>query len=204
MLKDPVAGVSELVSAYAALSTAAVSDALDKLGFRGQCQGLRPVAGSDGQASRLCGRVFTVQFLPIGPPDARTPNGDIGDYIDDVPEGYVVALDNRGDLDASVWDEVLTREAMRRRLAGSVIDGACRTAAAAASQYPIFARGTQPRHGKNRVRVEAYNLPIAIGGVRVECDDFMLGDSDGLVVVPRDHVNRVLEAAREIHTSRQG
>ncbi len=207
MLKNPVPGVSELVSAYAALPTAAVSDALDRLGFRGQCQGLRRVAGSDShigrQTGRLCGRVFTVQFLPIGPPDARTPNGDIGDYIDDVPEGYVVALDNRGDLDACVWDEVLTREAAGRQLAGTVIDGACRTAAAGATQYSIFARGLQPRHGKNRVRVEAYNLPIAIGGVRVECDDFMLGDADGLVVVPRDHVTKVLDTAREIYAARQ-
>lgn len=62
----------------------------------------------------------------------------------------------------------------------------------------MFALGTYSRNGKDRVRVEAYNLPVVIGGVRVECDDIMLGDDDGLVVIPRDHLAAVLAAAREI------
>ncbi len=48
------------------------------------------------------------------------------------------------------------------------------------------------------MRVEAYNLPVVIGGARVGCDDILLGDEDGLVVIPRDHLAPVLAAAREI------
>jgi 4-hydroxy-4-methyl-2-oxoglutarate aldolase len=186
----------EFAKEFASLPTSAVSDALDRLGIKGQCSGVRAVAP---QGMKLCGRAFTVQFLPCGPPDARTPNGDIGDYIDDVPAGYVVALDNRGSLESSVWDEAMTRRARQRGIAGTVIDGVCRDwKRSGAHPYSLFALGTQSRSGKDRVRVEAYNLPIVIGGVRVECDDILLGDEDGLVVIPRDHLAPVLTAAREI------
>lgn len=186
--------VKEYAKAFAGLPTSAVSDALDRLGIKGQCIGVRAQQGA-----KVCGRAFTVQFLPVGPPDKRVPSGTLGDYIDDVPPGYVVVLDNRGSLDASVWDELLTRSARQRGIAGTVIDGACRDGVRAGEQkYPVFAVGTSTRNGKDRVRVEAFNLPVAIGGVRVECDDIILGDEDGLVVVPRDHVAAVLAAAREI------
>ena len=187
--------IKEYAKEFAILPTSAVSDALDRLGIKGQCTGVRAL---DPRGARLCGRAFTVQFLPCGTPDARTPNGDIGDYIDDVPAGYVIALDNRGNPDSSVWDDVLTRGARRRGIAGTVIDGVCRDSVPAGAQaYPLFARGTHSRNGKDRVRVEAYNLPVVIGGARVECDDILLGDEDGLVVIPRDHLAPVLAAARE-------
>ena len=188
--------IIEYIKEFSALPTSAVSDALDRMGIKGQCRGVRAL---DSRGAKLCGRVFTVQFLPCGPPDARTPDGDIGDYIDDVPPGYIVALDNRGSLESSVWDDVLTRTAMRRGIAGTVIDGVCRDSARAAGRrYPVFALGTGSRNGKKQVRVEACNLPIVIGGIRVECDDILLGDEDGLVVIPRDHLGPVLAAAREV------
>jgi 4-hydroxy-4-methyl-2-oxoglutarate aldolase len=198
MLPEPI---KEYAKEFAALPTSAVSDALDRLGIKGQCSGVRALSP---QGMKLCGRAFTVQFLPCGPPDARTPNGDIGDYIDDVPEGYVVALDNRGNLESSVWDEAMTRSARQRGIAGTVIDGTCRDwMRSGARQYPLFALGTHSCNGKDRVRVEAYNLPIVIGGVRVECDDILLGDEDGLVVIPRDHLAPVLAAAREIAAAKR-
>jgi 4-hydroxy-4-methyl-2-oxoglutarate aldolase len=192
--------VTNYAREFAALPTSAVSDALDRLGIKGQCSGVRALS----PGMKLCGRTFTVQFLPCGPSDGRTPNGDIGDYIDDVPEGYVVALDNRGNLDSSVWDETMTRSARQRGIAGTVIDGACRGSMRSdARPYPLFALGAHSRSGKDRVRVEAYNLPIVIGGVRVECDDILLGDEDGLVVIPRDHLGAVLAAAREIAAAKK-
>ena len=187
--------IIEYTKEFSALPTSAVSDALDRLGIKGQCKAIRAL---DPRAAKLCGRVFTVQFLPCGPPDARTPDGDIGDYIDDVPAGYIVAIDNHSNLASSVWDDALTRTALERGIAGTVIDGACRDSArAAARQYPVFALGTASRGGRKQVRVEAFNLPIAIGGIRVECDDILLGDEDGLVVIPRDQLGPVLAAVRD-------
>lgn len=55
----------------------------------------------------------------------------------------------------------------------------------------MLARGRQAQHGAKRVRVEAFNLAIVMGGVRVECDDLIISDHNGLVVVPRDYIQLV-------------
>lgn len=193
------ASPSRVVQDFAALPPAAVSDALDRLGIRGHCKGVKAL----DPRSKLCGRAFTVSFLPVGPADCRTPNGSLDAYLEDVPPGYVAVLDNRGHLDAAVWDKLLTRGAREQGIAGAVIDGACRESdTAAGTPWPVFACGTSARSAQDRVRVEACNLPVAIGGVRVECDDIVIADQDGVIVVPRERVGAVLEAAREIAAAR--
>ena len=69
------------------LDTTALSDALDRLGIAGQCLGVKPL----DPGFRLAGRAFTILSGPAG-----TPSGTVGDYIDDVPDGGVVVLDNGG------------------------------------------------------------------------------------------------------------
>jgi regulator of RNase E activity RraA len=177
------------VQSFAQLSTAVISDALDALGVNGQCNGIHPQ--DPGSVKPFCGRAFTVQFMPCGTPDERTPSGGIGDYIDDVPEGYVIAIDNRERLDCCVWDSQVNQRAQARGVAGVVIDGACRMDTTASPGLPVLARGCQPRHGAKRVRVEAFNLAVVIGGVRVECDDLLIADHNGLVVIPRDYIQAV-------------
>ena len=177
------------VHSFAQLSTAVISDALDALGVHGQCTGFHPQV--PGSVKAFCGRAFTVQFMPCGTPDERTPSGGIGDYIVDVPEGYVIAIDNRERLDCCVWDSQVSQRAVARGVAGVVIDGACRMDTDANRQLPVLARGRQARHGAKRVRMEAFNLAVVIGGVRVECDDLIIADQNGLVVIPRDYIQAV-------------
>ena len=172
-----------------AAKTPVISDALDALGVHGQCTGFHPQV--PGSVKAFCGRAFTVQFMPCGTPDERTPSGGIGDYIDDVPEGYVIAIDNRERLDCCVWDSQVSQRAVARGVAGVVIDGACRMDTDANRQLPVLARGRQARHGAKRVRMEAFNLAVVIGGVRVECDDLLIADQNGLVVIPRDYIQAV-------------
>ncbi len=174
----------------ASLDTAALSDALDRLGIAGQAMGIAPIAGR----SVLVGRAFTVRMLPAG-----TQGGSVGDYIDDVPPDHVVVIDNQGRPDQTVWGDILTSVASRTGIAGSVIDGVCRdTARAAELGYPIFARGNTMRTGKDRVSAEAYNEPVQVAGVRVEAGDWLRGDTDGVVIVPTTHLQEVLDSAEEI------
>jgi 4-hydroxy-4-methyl-2-oxoglutarate aldolase len=113
-------------------------------------------------------------------------------------------LDNRGRLDATVWGDLLTATAVRRRVAGTVIDGVCRDVDRAMELgYPIFSRGNWMRTGKDRVCVEATGIPVTIGGILVEPDDWLRGDGDGLVVVPASRVDEVLAAAEEIHQAEE-
>lgn len=171
------------------LDTATLSDALDKLGIAGQCLGIKPL----DQRQRMAGRAFTLSYAPTG------PGGTVGDFIDDVPAGAVVAIDNGGREDATVWGDILTLCADRRKLAGTVIDGACRdTHLALDIGYPMYSRSYSMRTGKDRVSLEATQVIVNVGDARVHPGDILRGDSDGVIVIPQDREDEVLDLAESI------
>src|SRR5215831_4460383 len=174
----------------AKLDTTSLSDALDRLGIVGQCLGIKPL----DHRFRMTGRAFTILYGPAG-----SPPGTVGDYIDDVPPGSVIVLDNGGRENATVWGDILTWVSNRRGIAGTVIDGACRdTHLSLELSYPIYSRSYSMRTGKDRVQVEAMNCAVNIGDARVHPGDILRGDSDGVVVIPKEHETKVLAAAEEI------
>ena len=182
-----------LIAALAKLSCTDLSDAMDRLGIPCQCAGVMPL----DRSFRLIGPAWTLKYGPCGQ-DA----GTVGDYIDDIRQGEVIVLDNGGRTDATVWGDLLTSTAARRKVAGTVIDGICRDVDRSVElNYPIFSRGNWMRTGKDRVRVEATQTPVSIGNIRVEPGDWLRGDGDGLVVIPARRVTEVLAAAQEIHAA---
>jgi 4-hydroxy-4-methyl-2-oxoglutarate aldolase len=182
------------VARAARLDTATLSDALDRQGIAGQCLGIKPL----DQRFRLTGRAFTLQYAPQG------PGGTVGDFIDDIEPGCVVVIDNGGRRDATVWGDILTFVAHKRGLAGTVIDGACRdTHLALELSYPLYSRSYSMRTGKDRVQLEAVNVPINIGDARVAPGDLVRGDADGVIVVPRDQELAILDSAEEIDAAEQ-
>jgi regulator of RNase E activity RraA len=177
----------------AALSTSTLSDALDRVGIAGQCAGIMPL----DRSFRVVGRAWTLRYGPVG----HEP-GTVGDYIDDLGPGEVVTLDNQSRPDVTVWGDLLTTVAAARGVAGTVIDGVCRDVGRSLELgYPIFSRGNWMRTGKDRVRVEQTGRPVAIGGVRIEQGDFLVGDADGLVAVPAARAEEVIAIALEIEAA---
>ncbi|RZI64211.1 MAG: RraA family protein [Variovorax sp.] len=175
------------------LSTAEVSDALDAFNLPGSALGIHPIAGP----AKLFGLAFTVRFAPID----RFAPGTVGDFIDTLQPGTVAVLDNGGRLDCTVWGGILSRLAAHKNLAGTVIHGVCRdTAEADAVGYPLYASGRFMRTGKDRVQVEAYEQPVMLGDVRVCPGDLIVGDADGIVVVPKQRMQDVLTKALETRT----
>jgi 4-hydroxy-4-methyl-2-oxoglutarate aldolase len=172
------------------LDTTSLSDALDRLGIAGQCLGIKPL----DHRFRMTGRAFTILYGP-----AAKPPGTVGDYIDDLAPDTVVVLDNGGREDATVWGDILTTVAHAKGVAGTVIDGACRdTHLSLSLGYPIFSRSYSMRTGKDRVQVEATNCTVNIGLARVNPGDILRGDSDGVLVIPKEHENDVLRVAEEV------
>ena len=181
------------VARAAKLDTATLSDALDKLGINGQCYRIKPRSA----AFRMAGRAWTLLYGPAG-----NPAGTVGDYIDDVPPGSVIVLDNGGRDNATVWGDILTEIAHRRGIAGTVIDGICRDVALCLELgYPVFSRDHWMRTGKDRVQVEATGVPVNIGDVRVAPGDILRGDADGVVVIPAAFEQQVLDAAEAVEAA---
>jgi 4-hydroxy-4-methyl-2-oxoglutarate aldolase len=174
----------------AGFSTATASDALDRLGRPGSLLGIAPLF--DG--ARLCGPAFTVRYVTAG-----SPPGTVGDYLDDVPPGEVVVLDNGGRTDCTVWGDILTAMANQRGVAGTVIDGVCRDVQRALDlSYPIYSRGRFMRTGKDRVEVSDVGRPVAVGGVQVRPGDILVGDADGVIAVPHEIADEVAEICAQI------
>ena len=172
------------------LDTSTISDALDRLGIVGQCLNIKP----RHPRFRLTGRAFTMLYGPAG-----KPAGTVGDYIDDVPPGSVIAIDNGGRENATVWGDILTEIAHRRGIAGTVIDGACRdTALCLELGYPVYSRSYSMRTGKDRVQLDATNVAVNIGDARVAPGDILCGDADGVVVIPQQQEMEILAVSEEI------
>ena len=185
----------DLIAQLATLSTPTVSDALDRLGIAGQALGIKAL----DESLSMAGRAFTLLYQPVD-----IDGGTVGDYIDDVEPGSVLVLDNAGRMDATVWGDILTLMADRRGMAGTVIDGVCRdTARARELGYPIYARGHWMRTGKDRVKMVATQVPVAIGGILVSPGDAVLGDADGVVVLPRSREREILAAALAIEQAEE-
>jgi regulator of RNase E activity RraA len=183
------------VGRAAKLDTATLSDALDRLNIVGQCY---KIAGRDPDF-RMVGRAFTMLCGP-----AASPPGTVGDYIDDVPPGHVVVIDNGGREDATIWGDILTEIAHRRGIAGTLIDGISRDVRLCWELgYPVFSKGHWMRTGKDRVQVEEMNCAVNIGGARVAPGDIICGDADGVLVLPRDHEAAVLDVAEDIHAAEE-
>lgn len=181
------------VERAAKLDTATLSDALDRHGLNGQCYRIAPRSTS----FRMAGRAWTLLYGPAG-----SPPGTVGDYIDDVAPGSVVMLDNGGRDNATVWGDILTEIAHHKGIAGTVIDGINRDVSLCLELgYPIYSRNAWMRTGKDRVQVEATQVPINIGDVRVCPGDLVRGDADGVVVIPKDQEDRVLASAEQIQAA---
>lgn len=170
--------------------TSTISDALDRLGLTGSAHGIAPL--TDGQ--QMAGPAFTIRYVPAG-----SPSGTVGDYIDDVPAGAVVVLDNAGRTDCTVWGDILTAVATKRQIAGTAINGVCRDSRRALTTgYPIFSCGRFMRTGKDRVEVAEIGATVSLGDVQVRPGDIVVGDDDGIVVVPVQHAPAVAALALEI------
>lgn len=174
---------AELVAQFRALPAANVSDVMARMVGAGAR--LRPMHGG----GVLAGPAFTVKTRP-------GDNLMVHKAIDMAAPGDVIVVDAGGDLTTAIIGEIMTSHAEARGIAGMVIDGAIRDSGAIrAGSFPVYAAGITHR-GPYKDGPGEINVPIALGGMVIEPGDLVLGDEDGLVSVPCDHVEAVLEAAR--------
>jgi regulator of RNase E activity RraA len=94
--------------------------------------------------------------------------------------------------------ELFGSEALRRGLAGIVIDGYCRDRATLSQlDLPVFARGTTPRAAPARA-VPRVGVPVRLGSVEIQPGDLVVGDGDGLIAGPRERFQAAIDAAEAI------
>jgi regulator of RNase E activity RraA len=181
----------EVVTRLRELPTAAISDALDHAGIEGAVHGLVPLSDD----FRAAGPAFTVRYASLD----GAAGGTVGDFLDDVPAGAVIVIDNDGRTDVTVWGGIMTEVAAVRGIAGTVINGVCRDVPACLAQnYPLFSRGRFMRTGKDRVRLAATGEPVTISGIEIQPGTLICADADGVVAVPAAEAASIAETAERI------
>jgi len=162
--------VAEDADAWRRLPTATVSDCLDRL--QALDGAIRRLAGEG-----VAGRAFTVET-------AAGDSATLHRALADAPPGSVLVVDAGGHTRRAVWGAVLTAAARHRDVRGLVLDGVVRDLADLREQrFPVFARGACPA-GPHKGFRGRWGHPVACGGVVVHSGDLVLGDADGVVVVP--------------------
>lgn len=110
--------------------------------------------------------------------------------------GDVLVLTSYAPNPSAVWGKLVTTCARVRGVAGAIADGCVRdTADIRAMQFPIWARSVSPR-GSTRQGPGCINVPVVCGGLRVNPGDLILADDDGIMVVPVEQIESVLEKAK--------
>lgn len=185
-----MATTTDISARLKAIPTASISDAMDSLGIHGTLHGLAPLTYD----FRVGGPAFTVQYEPAG-----SGRGSVGDFLDDVPAGAVVLIDNHARTDVTVWGGIMTEIAAARGIGGTVINDVCRDLNAALRQdYPLFSRGRFMRTGKDRVRLVAINTPVTINDVEISPLDIICGDADGALAIPAARAAEIAKIAERI------
>ncbi|MDW8033427.1 MAG: RraA family protein [Nitrososphaerota archaeon] len=112
--------------------------------------------------------------------------------------GHVLVVDGGGYTKVGFWGSYLSLMAMDRGIVGVVIDGGCRDVAEVRKErFPVFCRriGRTETIGRLVLRPEDVNIPVTVGDVLVEPGDFIMGDDDGVVVIPREIADQVSKRA---------
>ncbi|MFJ8090946.1 RraA family protein [Lysinibacillus sp. NPDC095746] len=164
------------------LPTTAVSDATG--GHTNLRSDIKPLADH----YKIAGRAVTVR-LPDG------ENGAVLEAIRAAQEGDILVIDAKGNTNRAVAGDFVLSLAKGIGVQGFVVDGVIRDMAAIRElDFPVFSLGTTVAAG-NKNGGGQVNVPIAIGGVSVRPGDYIIGDVDGVVVVPQEDAERIVAAA---------
>ncbi|MBB5784413.1 RraA family protein [Nonomuraea jabiensis] len=181
----------DALARLAALPTANIGDAMDRLGVLDSR--IRPI----WPGARVAGRAFTIW----------TRSGDnalIHQALDVVEPGDVIVVNGGGDESRALIGELIGQRAKNKGVAGFVIDGAVRDAGGLGEMgMPVFARAVTPA-GPYKNGPGHLGRTVAVGGVAIAPGDLILGDADGVVVVPLADAERVAQAAEAVFVTEEG
>lgn len=175
----------DVVSAFAALPTAVVGDAMSRLGALDAA--VHPV----WPGAHVVGTALTV-WVRAG------DNAKIHEAIALGQPGDVLVVNGQGCSTHALIGALMARAAARRGIRGAVLDGAIRDVDSVARQgFPMFATGVCPS-GPSKEGTGEVGYPVAVGGVVCAAGDLVVADADGVVIVPREDALAVLEQATRV------
>ncbi len=178
---------SELVEAFSELPAANVADAMGRL-----CALHSDIKLMSSPMKKMCGVALTVKSRP-------GDNLTLHKALNIAEEGDVIVVSNEGDRSQSIMGEIMYKYLSDyKKIKGIVIDGPIRDIDVISKcEMPIYATGTTPG-GPYKEGPGEVNVPIACGRISVNPGDIILGDADGVIVIPKNDAAEILDKAKAI------
>jgi len=184
---------NEAVTTLQEAGAGVVSDALALVGLQGGVEGIHPARGFE--EARLVAPACTIQF---GLPRSDTPKLTTYGIIENLPPGAILVIDAKG-LPLHFAGDNVGAYAKSRGLSGVVVFGAARDVGGwRRAGMPLYSTGLATKDKPASLRITGFQVPVEIGDVLVKPDDVIVADEDGIVVVPRDRLDAVLEKVKLI------
>jgi len=173
---------SEWIEKFKKIPSSILADCLNR--YYGMNGHIKPIF----EKIRLCGPALTIQSM--------AGNNLMSHLALTFAEpGDVLVIDAKGYIGGAVWGGVQAAYAIRRGVAGLVVDGAIRDVEDMRQMgFPVFCRGVTPV-GPHKGWADSVNVPIQCGGIPVKAGDIVAGDDDGVAIVPREYLEEVYEDA---------
>jgi len=205
--------IVELQARWDKIRVANVYDTLDKMGYPNQCLdlGIKPLFPHQ----HLAGKVITVRGSAYPVPRGEEGKGWTGNYFEQLCQlvypGCAVVVESGGETQAGKFGEMTSWALQQRGARGIVLDSYIRDwlGLEVIPNYTPCARGTSPIESSQRWRMDAVNETIGMPGtltsrVRLEPGDWIIGEADGVIVVPQNIAMEALIKAEELEASEQG
>jgi 4-hydroxy-4-methyl-2-oxoglutarate aldolase len=194
LLSQPAAALSpdEIIAALRLPenSTGNIADAVEEAtGARGwMSSDMKPIYDA-----RIVGRAATALMRPVLRTDTRKYQNHLLEVLDQAEPGSILVYVMQDGLEIAAMGNLMGTTAKVRGLAGAVIDGAVRdTAELKRLEFPVWSRRVSPATSVGRMISVDKQIPVMCGGVLVRPGDYLVGDADGVVVVPSESAEKVV------------
>ena len=205
MIIKTVPSMEEMQERYLKSYSADIGDVMDKMGYGSQCMSLqiRPLRDD----MKICGPAFTIYGAQEPRYDADFPNPKFDGFAQfhHFYKGCVIVLNAEKESQCGHWGEMMSYGARAAGALGAVIDGGTRDKAGIlrVNNFSCFAKYTSPIESKKRWRCKDLDCPIYVSGtltsqLLVRPGDWIFGDSDGVLVIPKKILYDVLISVEEL------
>ncbi len=190
----PVLSRDPLVQGFLKLNTPNVSDALDRLGIRGAPHGIVPLWPG---CPKIVGRAMTMKLVPVDQGSESPVLGTLEAIMAGQP-GDILVIDQGGRMDVNSFGGVAAFTAIQHGFVGAVIDGVTRDIDEMQAQgFAAYARGVIQQSIRNRCAYAGHSLEVQLAGMVVNTGDLIMGDINGVLVIPEAQAEMVLHIAQE-------
>ncbi|GHU77229.1 hypothetical protein FACS189461_5520 [Spirochaetia bacterium] len=178
----------------ALINSAMISDVLDDFGLSNQIiTGLH----CNIQGTRLFGRARTLKIRKLrDSEDFRGIYNALKSYSEMTDNDIIIVENECPEL--AYFGELNTQLSIRSGASGTIIGGVTRDKDNVVQmKYPVFSFGYNCKDVRNRATLESYNKPITISGIKIDPNDLLFADNDGIVVIPAKHEEKILDLIQE-------